>query len=610
MNGRAYISFFICCLLCYLLFRIAFMHSQWNHNFTIGYDVSGYYAYLPAHFIYDDLEQLKYMEDICKRYTSVSDNWSVAANGHKVQKYPIGMAILYAPAFGVAHFFADKWGFPQDGYSFPYQYFLSLYSVLFACLGLWLLRTCLLYYFKDLTVGIVLAIIVLATNYIVYAGLSAAMTHGYLFTLYALLIWLTILWHQQQKWGLAASIGLLYGLMVIVRPTEVIAILIPLLWGIDSRKAMKAKAQLVWQSKGQVALLTVCTIAVGMIQLLYWKKISGDWFYYSYDDQGFSFLSPYLMDGLFSYRKGWLIYTPVMIFALAGFWQLFKKTNQVFWACLVFVVMNVYIVYSWDIWWYGGSVGSRAVVQSYAILAFPFAAFVAWIMEQKKRALLIAWAAIVLVFADLNLMQTWQSHSAGGGWNGEYMTRAYYFSIIGSTQIKQENRKYLDVGRRIRDTRGMTFRQLYFEDFETPKDSNIVRIQDQKFEGNYAAIVNKDHPHAPYFEVPLTDIQPTSKAWIRAGVQIFFMDAEWNEWQMTSLVIEFWRGEELIESRPMRLHWLTDGWKWYHAYFERPLPRKMRENIQPNDRLKVYVLNQGSEKKLYIDNFAVELIEP
>ncbi|MGB0929705.1 MAG: hypothetical protein ACPGVB_02945 [Chitinophagales bacterium] len=586
------------------------MQSQWAKHRTIGYDVSGYYTYLPAYFIYDDLAQLTFIEEIKKKYNSLPPNYTFAANSNKVQKYPIGMAILYSPAFATAHFFAERWDFPQDGYSFPYQYFLSVYSVFFACMGLFLLRVSLLYYFKDFVTAIVLGILVLTTNLLVYAGLSAAMTHGYLFTLYALLIWLTILWHKRQRWWLAVLIGLVYGLMIIVRPTEIIAFLIPLLWGIQGREGVEDKIKLIWEHKGQVGLLVISTIVVGMIQLVYWKALSGDWLYYSYDDQGFSFLRPHLLNGLFSYRKGWLMYTPVMLFALAGFWWLFQKNKEIFSVCFLFTIVNIYIIYSWDIWWYGGSIGSRAIIQSYAVLAFPLAAFVTWIVGQKRKALLLVWCMFLIFFTDLNLMQTWQSHSKDGPWIAGSMTRAYYFRIIGSTQAKKEDRKYLDVGRRIRDTKGMRFKQLYFNGFEDDEDSSFHRVTNHTFEGDYSIVTNKEDNQMPYFEILMPEVEPTPKAWIRAGVRMFYKDREWDEWKLTHLVMEFWRGKKLIEERHIRIDWLTDAWRWHHAYFERPLPYKMRKGIEAEDKLVVYLENKGSKEKLYIDNFEVELIEP
>ncbi len=292
MKINNYISFFTCCLLCYILFRAVFLQSPWKKGTFIGSDVSGYYSYLPAYFIYNDVTQLKFIEEIGKKYHSVHRTWSVASNGNRVQKYPIGMSILYAPAFGTAHFFAGRWGLEKDGYSFPYQYFLAMYGVLFACMGLWFLRACLKHYFEDWLTALTLFILVMSSNLFIYVGLSTAMPHAYLFTLYAILIWLTLQWHQSPKWYWAAGIGLVYGWMIIARPTEVIALLIPLLWGIHDRQTLEGKAALVWNKKGQVLLLSAITIGMGMIQLGYWKMVSGDWLYYSYDEQGFSFLKP------------------------------------------------------------------------------------------------------------------------------------------------------------------------------------------------------------------------------------------------------------------------------------------------------------------------------
>ncbi len=92
-------------------------------------------------------------------------------------------------------------------------------------------------------------------------------------------------------------------------------------------------------------------------------------------------------------------------------------------------------------------------------------------------------------------MQAWQSHSEGGGWNAEYMTRAYYSSIIGSTQFKPEYRKifWMWAGE-IRDTEGMTFRQLYFDDFEAVRDSNMSYTSNHKFKGQQGLQVDVEKP--------------------------------------------------------------------------------------------------------------------
>jgi len=48
--------------------------------------------------------------------------------------------------------------------------------------------------------------------------------------------------------------------------------------------------------------------------------------------EGLELLQPHILKVLFSFRKGWFIYTPMMIFTVMGFWQMYKNfdTNTIF----------------------------------------------------------------------------------------------------------------------------------------------------------------------------------------------------------------------------------------------------------------------------------------
>ncbi len=111
-----------------------------------------------------------------------------------------------------------------------------------------------------------------------------------------------------------------------------------------------------------------------------------------------------------------------MLLALIGFIILFRKQRDIFFTTLMFTLLNIYIVYSWDIWWYGGSLGSRAMIQSYAVLLFPLAAFVNWIWN--NHFIRTATLVVILFCIWLNLIQTYQAH-AKGIFEAENMTRAY-----------------------------------------------------------------------------------------------------------------------------------------------------------------------------------------
>ena len=152
--------------------------------------------------------------------------------------------------------------------------------------------------------------------------------------------------------------------------------------------------------------------------------MSGDWLIYSYEDQGFSWLRPHLYEGLFSYKSGWLTYSPLMVFSLIGFYALYRYKPSIFAACLIFSLLFIYITFAWDEWTYGGALGQRAMVQAYAVLAFPLAAFFRALMG-FKTVLQIILCALLALFVTMNLWFTRQAHQ-GGMLHAGFMNKAYY----------------------------------------------------------------------------------------------------------------------------------------------------------------------------------------
>ncbi|MEZ4829119.1 MAG: hypothetical protein R3C61_22970 [Bacteroidia bacterium] len=84
-------------------------------------------------------------------------------------------------------------------------------------------------------------------------------------------------------------------------------------------------------------------------------------------------------------------------------------------SCWCISWINIYVVFAWEVWWYGGSFGARRLVQSYAILILPFAAFVTAMLRNRMTA--IACVSLMVLFADLNLVMTRQAHAKEGGWH-------------------------------------------------------------------------------------------------------------------------------------------------------------------------------------------------
>lgn len=403
-------------LLSYASFIVYPRWQQPQSESALGWDVAGYYWYLPSVFIYHDLKGMAFSAAIRDRYAvnpELPPAFRHPGTGNYVLRYSCGTALAMLPAFGAAHLYCKSTGkAPADGFSKPYQLALQVWWVLIALGGLVLYGRFLRRYHSDAVAAWVLLLLVFASNYLNWAAIDVGQTHSLLFTLYAALLLLTEAFHRRPGLLRGAAIGLLTGFMTLVRPSEIIAILIPLLWGLESAapKALKGRAQWLWHQRGALLAAAAAGTAVLSLQLAYWKYVSGEWIVYSYGDQGFSFLHPHFRQYTFDWAHGWLIYAPVMAFAAVGILP-FLKNGRNKAAVLAFTLLNYYLVASWDLWQYG----SRAMIQSYPVMGLLLAALVAWVLRQSWRRIVF-----VPVFAVLVYYNFWWTYFAHGSrlWPG------------------------------------------------------------------------------------------------------------------------------------------------------------------------------------------------
>jgi len=389
-----------------VLWIVLFVVTQpWKKN-QINGDVTSYYAYLPATFIYHDikLEQSEY---------KIGENtwlfWpQVTKEGQKVIKTTMGLSMLYAPFFFIGHWIAPLLNEAQNGYSMPYQFCILLSALFYLLLGLHFLRKLLLLYFSDGIAALCIITVYLGTNLLWYSTLDGLMSHGYIFSLLLVFIYQVLKWHREPSLKRAIAIGLLGGLLTLIRPTMVLCYLIFLLFGVFSKETFFQKLRLLQANVKGLLLIGAFSFLVIIPQLLYWHYVTGHWLFFSYEGERFYFDRPHLLEGLFGFRKGWLLYTPIMLFAVVGLFFLRKRLASFFLPVLAVLFLSVYILLSWWAWWYGGGFGLRAFVDFYGLFVLPIACFYQYVAEQGKRLLKygIMVAGSYLVY--LNLFQTWQ----------------------------------------------------------------------------------------------------------------------------------------------------------------------------------------------------------
>src|ERR1043166_2290030 len=169
----------------------------------MNWDILSYYFYLPITFLHNDLglKDYSYVQHLFDQYhfSPTFYQASKCDNGNYVMMYTMGLAMLESPFFLIGHVWAKLGGYPTDGFSFPYQFCVSTGMMIYLLIGIFLLRKILLRFFSDRTTGITMLLLLVGTNYfreIVDYNLGP---HAILFSLYCLLIWNTIKWHEEQK---------------------------------------------------------------------------------------------------------------------------------------------------------------------------------------------------------------------------------------------------------------------------------------------------------------------------------------------------------------------------------------------------------------------------
>ena len=114
-----------------------FYYPKWEQpgtEATLSWDVSGYYLYLPAAFIYHDLKKLDFAPPLLEKYNPAPgfDQAFLHPSGNRVMKYSCGQALQFLPWFAAGHLAAKVFGYPADGFSQPYQTAVSWGSLLVA----------------------------------------------------------------------------------------------------------------------------------------------------------------------------------------------------------------------------------------------------------------------------------------------------------------------------------------------------------------------------------------------------------------------------------------------------------------------------------------------
>jgi hypothetical protein len=400
-----------------------FKNNNWNR--CISSDGKGYYAYLPAFFIYHDT-QFDFVSSYENKYYNPENrvNFLNKVNDKVVNKYWLGVALLMSPFFLIAHTLAHIFVLPADGYSLVYQVMIAMGACFYLLLGMFFLRKLLLNRgHNELIVTITLLSIVFATNLFYYTVAEPSISHVYSFSIICSFAYTAqkLAAHTRAKYFFLLCA--LLGIIVLIRPPNIMIILsLPFIAG-DYKNFKKVCAQI--GAKGLT--IGICLLmALISLQLIYYKLAAGQFVVYSYGKEHFNFMSPQLSNFLFSYRRGLFVYAPVLFFALFGIVVLAKRSFYQAGALVLFLVIIVYVMSSWWMWYYGGGFGMRPMIDYFVFFAILLALLLEREFENKFSG--IVTVIILLIFTATSQIQTYQKVNFIMPWDG--INKEIYWKIF------------------------------------------------------------------------------------------------------------------------------------------------------------------------------------
>lgn len=424
MKKNKFITIFVWLLITALfIFLTLNKHSRsgiFNYHSEIWADKAGYYVYLPLTFIYH-FDASSFPDSITDK---IGGGFIIDTINNVVKtKCNYGVALLQAPFFLIVHFIAKPLGYPDNGFSMPYNRSIDFAAVFYLVMGLFFLWKYLNKRFSKKLSFFALFFLIAATNLYYYAIDETGMSHIYSFAIFATLIWLIDFFDLKKQTHLLL-LSLLFALLIVVRPINIIFILFLILLQKDKLKLWLSDFKKIKPQKTIIVLLPAMLII--SLQFFYWKYASGNYFSYSYKGESFTNLfNPQIFKVWFSTQNGLFIYTPIWLFIIIGIGKMIFDKQKNGWMYLSLFFVLSYIIASWWSWSMGCGFGNRAYVEYLTIFITP--AIFLWkkIATSKILSYSIICLFVLCAIYNLQLTYAWDGCWYGGIWDWQLLWQKF-----------------------------------------------------------------------------------------------------------------------------------------------------------------------------------------
>ncbi len=586
-----------------MLFIVVQLWQGADARHTIDGDGSGYYSYLTTVFRYKTTDfKSVYEYEKTRRGLDYMGHYFHEYNGKIVNKYYAGTAVMMLPFYVMASVLSKLANMPVDGYNILFQYAAAFAAAFYLAIGLLLVNALL----KTFTISkpirvLTLLSFLLGTNLFYYAFMHPAHSHVYSFAAIAGFAYFARLFMLHGNAKALYSMSLLLGLVALIRPTNLLLVLLIPFFAPDF-KIVKQRFTALFKKPLLIFSALIFFLMFFSVQIIFNYLQTGEFILYTYKNEGFHFLQPATWSFLFSYRKGFFIYTPLMLLLFSGFIVLFRQSKfQTYWL-LGFLIVLVYFLSSWWNWFFGDSFGMRAMIDYYPIFAILLA--LGFSALSKIRAGKIFLSLFLLLIVPLNLVQAYQyevgilhpdSMNKDKYWHVFFKTDKAYRNVLGS----QPEPVFKSLS---------SYRQLdFFMDMESVSPlwtGNAIQLSGEAYSGMYLAQIDEKSAFSPTLVLANSQLFVTESA-MYVSAHLMYRELKINAAAKAMMVYAATNtNNQLVFYKVQKLKQLPDEVtnSWRYAEFGMKVPAWSSDVAQ----VKVYIWNPDGTA-FQLDDLAVNI---
>ena len=307
-------------------------------------------------------------------------------SGTPINFYPPGVSFFWIFGFwlagGVVQILDIFIKIDTSGLGFIYQLSTALTSIFLGLFGLFLVQKIASKFFSKTASLLATFSLFSTTNLLFYIAVEPINSHAVSFFVSAFFVYYFLNYSHshpelisgskkipkpvRNDKGYYLTLGIIAGVAGLVRTQDLLILILPAIHIIlKQRHDFRLLTT-------YILLLTSGAFGAFLPQLILWKYFYGTYLISPYLEFGFNFLHPQIKHVLFNLQNGLFTMTPAIALAFLGLFLIKNHYSLKFYSLLYFL-LQLYLISSWNAYSQGGSYSIRMIITTYPLLSLGLA---------------------------------------------------------------------------------------------------------------------------------------------------------------------------------------------------------------------------------------------